>query len=197
MRPMDGRDRASEMSMRKVRLTYDDFVQFPDDGQRHELIDGEHYVTPSPNLRHQQLSVRLTTELANYLRAHPRGEVFHAPFDCVISHFDIVEPDLLVVLSDQQEILTPLHVRGVPALVVEILSPGTRRIDQRIKRGLYDRAGVREYWMVDPLADEIAVHRRDSRGKLGAVGTLSALSHDVLRSPLLPGFQLPLAQLFR
>ena len=68
-----------------VKLTYDDFVQFPDDGQRHELIDGEHYVTPSPNTKHQQISGRLHLLIGNWLEAHPLGQLFYAPYDVVIS----------------------------------------------------------------------------------------------------------------
>jgi Uma2 family endonuclease len=194
---MEARDGADGIATSKAKLTYADFLLFPDDGQRHELIDGEHYVTPSPNIRHQQLSIRLSTELANYLRLHPIGEVFYAPLDCVMSDFDVVEPDLLVVLADQSNILTPQNVRGAPALVVEILSPGTRKVDERIKRDLYERAGVREYWVVDPLANKIRVHRREASGELRMGTVVKADSDDVLRTELLPEFQLPLGDYFR
>lgn len=66
-----------------VKLTYDDFVSFPDDGNRHELIDGEHYLTPSPNTTHQAVSVRLTVLMGSWLERHPIGQLFHAPFDVV------------------------------------------------------------------------------------------------------------------
>ncbi|MGH9386535.1 MAG: Uma2 family endonuclease [Vicinamibacterales bacterium] len=179
------------------RLTYDDFVQFPDDGLRHEIIDGEHYVTPSPNRRHQRLLRRLLFALESYLRLHPGvGEIFVAPFDVVLSHWDIVEPDLLLIANDQQEILTPLHVKGAPALVVEILSPSTRKRDQRLKRELFERQGVREYWMVDPEANRVSIHRRLSEGSFPCVATPSAADRDVLTTPILPGFGLALDELF-
>src|SRR5689334_23752760 len=123
-----GQPMASETSARK--LTYDDFVNFPDDGQRHELIDGEHYVTPSPASKHQRVSGRLFGELYGFLKQTPIGEIFHAPFDVVLSRFDVVEPDLLIVLNGQSDLITEKHVRGAPAIVVEILSPGTRRVDE-------------------------------------------------------------------
>ena len=66
-----------------VKFTYEDFVKFPDDGKRHEIIDGEHYVTPSPNTKHQRIVSRLTASLGGYLDHHPIGEVFVAPFDVV------------------------------------------------------------------------------------------------------------------
>ena len=179
------------------KLTYQDFRHFPDDGQRHELIDGEHYVTPSPNTRHQDLSLRLTLALGNYLAAHPGGRLFYAPYDCVFSDFDVVEPDLLWIAADQLDIITDKHVRGVPALVVEILSPGTRRVDEKTKRDLYGRVGAREYWMVDPSANRIGIHRPDDEGRLVLVLDLSAAAGDALTTPLLPGLVLPLADYFR
>lgn len=178
------------------KLTYDDFVNFPDDGQRHELIDGEHYVTPSPATKHQRVSGRLFVELFRYLQANPIGEVFHAPFDVVMSHFDVVEPDLLVVLNDQAHIVTEKHVRGTPAIVVEILSPGTRRVDERIKRDVYERAGVREYWMLDPDRDVVTIHRRSSDGTFGQDDTLTRSVGERLTSELLPNWSVPLSTLF-
>src|SRR5436305_12379670 len=81
-----------------VKLTYDDFLNFPDDGKRHEIIDGEHYVTPSPNTKHQTVSMNLTMALGLYLKQHREGgRLFAAPFDVVFSDLDIVEPDLLYI----------------------------------------------------------------------------------------------------
>jgi Uma2 family endonuclease len=179
-----------------TKLTYEDFLGFPDDGQRHELIDGVHYVTPSPIVKHQRVSGRLFGELYEYLKLNPVGEVFHAPSDVVLSHVDVVEPDLLVVLAEQSGIITVKHVRGAPAIVVEILSPGTRRVDETVKRGLYDRSGVREYWVVDPERDTVTVHRRSADGTLTAAPELTRAGSDVLTSPLLPGWSVPLETLF-
>ena len=100
----------------RVRLTYDDFVHFPDDGQRHELIDGEHVVTPSPNIRHQQILFNLTLLLGSWLEHHPIGRVYFAPLDVVFSHFDVVEPDLLYMSNERMAaIVTKQHVRGAPS----------------------------------------------------------------------------------
>jgi Uma2 family endonuclease len=177
------------------KLTYDDFLLFPDDGRRHELIDGEHYVTPSPFIRHQELLKRLAFAIESHLRAHPeQGQMFFAPLDCVLTNHDVVEPDLFVVTEDQKGILTDRHVQGVPALVVEILSKGSRRLDGRLKRDVYDRVGVREFWIVDPPARTIAVHRLGWAGRLLVAATLSV--HDTLNTPLLPGFSLALASYF-
>lgn len=181
----------------RTKLTYEDFLLFPDDGRRHELIDGEHYVTPSPSLWHQELLKRLSYELESYLRAHPLGRMYFAPLDCVFTIHDVVEPDVLVVLEDQLDILTEKNVQGAPALVAEILSPGTSRRDRGIKRALYERAGVREYWIVDPDRKAVQVLRRTEGKAFRSAGTLTAAGGDALTTSLLPGFSVSLGALFR
>lgn len=181
------------------RLTYEDFLLFPDDDRlRHEIIDGEHYVTASPNLHHQDLVGRLYLTIGSFVEDRPeRGRVFLSPCDVVFSFHDIVEPDLVFVAPDQFDILTDKNIQGTPALVVEILSPSTRTRDREIKRQLYDRAGVREYWLVDPAAKTITVHRRAIDGSFPPMKVLKAEPTDTLDTPLLPGWSLPLARLFR
>jgi Uma2 family endonuclease len=180
-----------------VKLTYDDFVLFPDDGQRHELIDGEHYVTPSPNIGHQRILGNLHLLIGNWLEEHPIGHVFFAPLDVVFSHVDVVEPDLLYLSNERAaQAITPLHVRGVPELVVEIASKGTRKRDETIKRGLYERMGVSEYWVVNPFIDVVHVYCREGDG-FGSPRALSREASDVLTTALLPGLELPLRRIFR
>jgi Uma2 family endonuclease len=180
-----------------VKLTYDDFVQFPDDGLRHELIDGEHYVTPSPNTKHQTVSINLTVLIGSWLEHHPIGRLFHAPFDVVFSHYDVVEPDLLYLSNARAaDALTPKHVRGVPELVIEIGSPGTRKRDETVKRRLYERTGVTEYWIVDPDRDTVLVYRREG-DTFSRVSELSAEDAAVLTTSLLPGLEIPLARVFK
>ena len=178
-----------------VRLTYDDFVHFPEDGKRHELIAGEHYVTPSPNAKHQTIVVNLTTLLGSYLRLQRVGRLFVAPFDVVFSDFDVVEPDLLFVAKSRQaDVLTAKHVRGAPDLVVEIGSPSTRKRDETTKRHLYERFGVSEYWVIDPVLDILKVYRL-VEGRFVRAAELSAELDDVLTSPLFPGLTLRLADI--
>lgn len=192
MSPMAGSDDVKS----RVKLTYDDFLQFPDDGNRYELIDGEHYVTPSPDLRHQQISGRLHLITGNWLEAHPIGQVYYAPLDVVFTNVDVVEPDLLYMSNERAaSISTPQNLAGAPELVVEIGSPSTRKRDETIKRRLYERSGVSEYWVVDPELDIVRVFRsRD--GELGRPMELSAEAGDMLTTPLLPGLDIPLARVF-
>jgi len=182
---------------RDTRLTYDDFVRIPDDGMRHEIIDGVHYVTPSPVRRHQQLMGRLHLAIGGFLEQHPEcGQVYLSPLDTVFSPWDVVEPDLLFVAADQLDILTEPNIQGAPALVVEILSPSTRRRDLGIKRQLFDRGGVREYWVIDPKALQVTVYRRMPNGKFPKAAVFSAGDEARLTTALLPGFSLSMAKLF-
>jgi Uma2 family endonuclease len=192
---MPGND-AMKPASSGVKLTYDDFLLFPDDGKRHELIDGEHYVTPSPYKKHQTIVWNLNGLLYIYLQDHPVGKAFGAPLDVVFSHFDVVEPDLLFVSAERAgSVLTEKNIQGAPDLVVEIGSSATRKPDETIKRRLYERFGVVEYWVIDPELDAIKVYRRvGDRYERAAELTLEA--SDTLTSPLLPGLELPLSKIF-
>ena len=184
-------------STSRVKLTYDDFLLFPDDGLRHELIDGEHYVTPSPNTKHQQVAGNLYFLIRRWLEGHPVGRIFFAPLDVVFTRYDVVEPDLLYLSHARAaEALTAAHVRGVPELVIEIASPSTRQRDERIKRRLYEREGVSEYWVVDPELDVVRVYRRDDNVFARPL-EFSAEAGDTLTTPLLEGLELRLEDVFR
>ena len=178
------------------KLTYDDLLVMPDDGLRHEIIDGVLYVSPSPSLPHQFTLGKLYQAIANYLDANPVGEAYLAPFDVVFTRHDVVEPDLLFVVADRLSVLTERNVSGSPDLVVEVLSPGTRRVDLTLKRDLFERQAVREYWIVDPVAGTVDVWRRIGT-RLVACERLTRERAHVLTSPLLPRFEIPLARLFR
>jgi Uma2 family endonuclease len=180
----------------RVRLTYDDFLLFPDDGKRHELIDGEHYVTPSPNIRHQTILGNLSFLIRTWLEQHPVGRAFMAPLDVVFTQFDVVEPDLLFVSRNRAaDILTARHVTGAPDIVVEIGSPSTRKRDETIKRRLYERSGVSEYWVVDPDLDVVRVYRNRD-GRFDRPLELRADAGDVLTSPHLDGLEMPVGRIF-
>jgi Uma2 family endonuclease len=199
--PMSGSDHvkpAASVAPARLKLTYDDFVLFPDDGKLHELIDGEHYVTPSPNVRHQQIQGDLFARLWNYLEAHPIGRVFSSPLDVVFSRFDVVEPDIVFLSHERaNNVLTKANLQGAPELVIEIGSPSTRQRDETIKRHLYERSGVSEYWVVDPEIDVVRAYTRTADGAFERPIELSREAGDVLTTDLLPGLDLPLVRIFR
>jgi Uma2 family endonuclease len=179
----------------KVKFTYEDFLLFPEDGKRHELIDGERYVTPAPKTKHQKISVNLTAAIAIFLKHQKIGDVFAAPTDVVLSDLDVVEPDLLFVSSARASIITEKNIQGAPDLVIEILSDGTRKTDEIIKRKLYERHGILEYWIVDPELETVKVYRMTDQGYTRAA-ELSLESNSTLTTPLLADLRIPLSEIF-
>jgi Uma2 family endonuclease len=182
-----------------VRLTYRDILALPDDLLRHELIDGEHIVSPAPVIRHQRILRNLTVCLAIHLAAHPQGEVLFAPVDVLFSEHDMVEPDL-VYISDERgrRQLNEKRLVGPPDLAVEVLSPSTRKIDETRKLRLYERFGVSEYWLVDPEQETVRIHRQ-VKDRLVLATMLSRQVGTIeqnLSTPLLPGLAIPLAAIF-
>jgi Uma2 family endonuclease len=181
------------------RWTYSDLVALPDDQLRHELIDGEHFVSPSPATAHQEISKRLFLALNTFVERHRLGEVLYAPFDIKLSAYTVLVPDLVYFTETRfEEIVNEKHATAAPDLVVEILSPGTRRRDLGRKRAVYDRDGAREYWIVDPEGQSITALRRPrSDAGLTDVTVHALASDDVLESPLFPGLKLRLRDVFR
>ena len=180
-----------------ARLTYDDLLRLPDDRLRHELIEGTHHVTASPNTRHQRVLGEMYFALRSHLERHPGGSLFLAPMDVVLSPRDVVVPDMVYLSAERAaDVLTPQDIRGMPDLIVEVLSPGTAGRDRTVKQALYERQGVTEYWLVDPQRDSIRVYRRID-DVLVVVADLSTEANDTLTTPLLPRLSVPLSRVFR
>ncbi len=133
-----------------IRLNYGDYCALPNDGKRYEILDGGLHVSPSPRTIHQEVVGRLYEILVVHAREHELGRVFFAPFDVLLSHTDIVQPDVIFVARANASVITEANIRGIPELVVEVLSPSNPTYDTRDKRHVYARCGVPFYWMVDP-----------------------------------------------
>jgi Uma2 family endonuclease len=179
-----------------LKLTYEDYLYFPDDGKRHELIDGEHYVTATPSLKHQTSAGNLALDLHGFVRPRKLGQVWIAPVDVLLSDYDVVQPDLVFLSKNRMDLAADgTNVKGAPDLVVEVFSSGTRRTDAVTKRHLYEKYGVSEYWMVDPELETVEVYRL-AAGRFRREAELSAEAGDVLTSPLFPGLEIVLAEIF-
>jgi len=173
----------------KSKLGYEHYVCYPDDGRRHEIIDGDHYVNPAPTTNHQRFSRRIQFQLYDQIEETERGEVFNAPTDLQLTDHDIVQPDLIVIMRERRLIITPTKIKGTPDLIVEVLSPSTKTNDCVLKKELYERRGVPEYWIVDP--DEHTVEQfvlRDgsyvfegSHAKSIAVATIENVRVDLIK----------------
>ena len=179
-----------------TKYTYDDYVLMPDDRLRREIIDGNLYVTPTPNIKHQAVSRNLLFRLARHIRDQSLGYLYDAPCNVIFSDTNVVQPDIVYVSNERaDEIITEKNIRGVPDLVVEILSDSSRKTDQTIKCSLYERFGVPEYWIVDPVADTIKIYRREGAA-YRRVAELNNAAGDVLTTPLLPELRLSLSDVF-
>ena len=180
------------MAARPERLlTYEDFLTLPDDGVRREIVEGEVLVTPSPNVRHQTLVLRLAYALENHLREHGGGRGFVSPLDVRLSEHDIVEPDVILVADDRVGIIKDKYLLGSPSLLIEVVSDP--RTDRVRKRDLYARAAVPEYWIVDPDADRVEVYRLE--GSAYPKPTILEPG-ETLTTEMLPGLRIDLAELF-
>ena len=176
-----------------VKLTYEDYCAAPAD-KRYELLDGELIMVPAPNLKHQTVQVKLTTRLALFIERQALGTLLIAPCDVLVSNNDVVQPDLLFVARQREDLLHDgQKVQGAPDLVVEILSPSTANKDRGIKRKLYGRHGVTEYWLVDPVAETVQIYRLQGEVLLPA-HTFGR--EETLYSPLLTGLELHLDDIF-
>ena len=153
-------------------------------------------MTPSQVPRHQVLLGRLHFEIEYHLRQHPGGRVFLSPLDVVFTKWDVVEPDLLFIARSQTDIISDKNIQGAPALVVEILSPGTRRTDEQIKLRLFERGGVGEYWILDPDRDLVKVFSRQPDGSFPLIAELSRERSDVMKTQQIPGLAISLSELF-
>ena len=176
-----------------VRLTYEDYCAAPAD-KRYELLDGELIMVPAPNTKHQDVQFRLALQLGNWIIKHGLGRAFNPPYDVVLSEHDTVQPDFVFVSREREHLLSGgKNVQGAPDLAVEILSPSSAEQDRGKKRALYGKHGVTEYWLVDPVAETISIHRQRG-GALVAADTFSR--GQTLRSPLLAGLELRLDDVF-
>ena len=132
----------------KERYTYSDYLTWSED-QRGEIIDGEFWdMSPAPTIKHQLISNRIVTKITVFLTNKPCVPL-SAPTDVLFDEDNVVQPDILVVCDRSK--LTDACVKGAPDLIVEIISPSTGLKDRREKKGLYERFGVSEYILVDPV----------------------------------------------
>ncbi|HEV2178098.1 MAG TPA: Uma2 family endonuclease [Terriglobia bacterium] len=173
-------------------LTYDDLLHIPPDRNRYELIEGELFVSPSPNTEHQRRVGSLFARLWQDVRERGGGEVFIAPYDVVLDSATVLEPDILCVSTARRSIIKEACIEGAPDLVVEALSDSSRTIDRFVKRDRYAEFGVPEYWLVDPFEPRIEVLRLEA-GKYRAVGNFGP--GDSLESPTFPGLRIPVSSL--
>jgi Uma2 family endonuclease len=180
------------VQLRDTPRTYEDLTALPDDGRRYEITEGVLYEMPGPNGEHSTAVMNLITlplpfltSIGAYMRT--------APTDVFMSGTNLVQPDVLVVLPDGPAWVSTRGVEGPPDLIVEVLPPSNGGHDTLTKRALYGRAGVREYWIVDPEARtvEVLAPVGDALHSRGVVS-----GEALVTSPLLPAVSFPASAVF-
>ncbi len=176
-------------------LTIADLEAMPDDGNRYELFEGELYVSRAPSLSHQIILANLLAVLKSYLLSNPIGQAVPTP-GVIFDEYDSAIPDLVFISHESmRQLVNDEKINGAPELAVEIVSPGKEnaRRDRVVKRQVYAKHGVSEYWIVDPLSRSLEVYRLQNK-TLMLMATL--MDEDEVVSSLLPDFKCTVSQIF-
>ena len=181
--------------MRAVQrqVGYTDLLNMPEDGRRYEIHGGELVVVPSPLPCHQFAVLQIATRLNDY-RRESGGIALVAPLDIVFDEHDVVQPDVVFFRAERRHLVQPHAVtRAAPDIAIEVVSPSTAAVDRGRKMGLFERHGVPEYWIADPIRRQFEVYVLVDGAYLQAQ---VASSGDTVRSVLLPDLTFPVAAIF-
>jgi len=173
-----------------------DFESLPDDGNIYELFEGELSVAKAPSLKHQELIGNFATILNGYLWQNPTGQVWVTP-GVIFDEYNSAIPDLVFIAKERiSQIASGIRIVGAPDLAIEIMSPGSENVrrDQIVKRQTYAKFGVKEYWIVEPIAEVIEITRLQE-SVLASVGVFR--NEDTITSPLLPDLSFTVKDVFR
>ena len=198
--PVSAAAQARPWPPRQGEWTYEDYARLPNDQWRYEIIKGELRMAPAPRTRHQEISLNLATSLHQFTRSQHLGRIFTAPVDVIlpdpVTDTDLaapVQPDILFIAQERLNIVQDKFIAGAPDLIVEILSPSNWLDDRRDKFVVYEAAGVREYWIVDPdnCTVEVFVLRGDQYTQVGRYAP-----GDTIRSDVVAGFEIAVSAFF-
>jgi Uma2 family endonuclease len=186
-----------ELLLRSPEANWDRerWEQLPDDGNRYEIIDGVLYMSTAPSPRHQWIIRQIVRQLFRQVDDTGVGETLWAPIGLFMPGCDPVQPDILVVLAAERGIIGERRVEGIPALLVEVLSPSNPDQDLITKRRAYARAGVPEYWVVRSRERDLLIHSQPEREIGQYLQVDHARADGDLVSPTLP-IRAPVAALF-
>jgi len=174
---------------------YADYLRLPDDGKRYEIIEGVLYVANAPSYDHQFSVSRVLFYLQLFTIEHDLGVVLTAPFEVHLSESSKpVQPDVLFIRKEHQPLPGSQVFEGAPALIVEVISPSSIRLDRKTKFDAYEQVGVAEYWLVDPKLRGIEVYTL-SNGEYALFGQYTG--NDLIESSVLAGLQIKAANLFQ
>ena len=176
------------------KWTYDDMITFLPEESRFEIVDNVLFEMTSPSTIHQRVSVKLLSLFLNYISQHASGEIFHAPLDLVLNQGNVVQPDLIYISNEKKSIIERKGIFGPPDIVVEIISPSTHVRDIAVKKDLYEKFGVTEFWLIDPLNEAFEIFTlQNNKYKVFAFANTSG----IVESHQLNGLVINLEELFK
>jgi len=173
--------------------TYEDYRELPNDQKIYQVIGGKLLMVPAPSTRHQNVSRNLEFIIWSFVKDHDLGVVYYAPIDMVFSSVDIVQPDIVLITRNRLAIVKVKGIFGAPDWVIEIVSPSTSKIDIKLKKDLYERFGVREYWIVYPEDERVEVYLLEG-GNYKLRGAF--LKHDILQVSTIERLKVNLEEVF-
>jgi len=176
----------------KKTYTYKDYEKLPE-GTPYQLIGGELVMTPSPVPLHQDVSGMLFYKLKQFLAGKNIGKAYNAPLDVYFSDTDTYQPDIIFISKDRLHIIGEKKIEGAPDLIIEILSPATAYYDLRIKKDTYEKSGVKEYWIVDPIQKIIEIFTNKNKKFELAV---AVKAEGAIKSLLLPELVIEAKEIF-
>jgi Uma2 family endonuclease len=177
--------------VKEKRLSVNYYKILPE-GAPYQLIEGELIMTPAPNPRHQLICARLFEKLTQITKG--KGVIFFSPIDVYLDRENAFQPDIIFISGDRKEIIKEDGIYGPPDLVIEILSPSTAHYDLKEKFRVYEKSGVREYWIVDPGMNSVEIY---SNEKEHFSLIAKAEGEGEVESVLLKGFKLTLKEVFK
>jgi Uma2 family endonuclease len=177
-----------DLMLRSADATWDRvrWETLPVDGNRYEVIDGVLYMTTAPSAFHQWIIRQIVRVLFQQVDDSGVGITLWAPIGLFMAGCDPVQPDIVVIRADALDIIHDRRINGVPALIVEVLSPSNADFDTTIKRSAYARTGVPEYWIVRPASRDVLVCSRPDTGLGEYLQSDHIARDDELHSPTLP-----------
>jgi Uma2 family endonuclease len=181
--------------------TYQELLNEFDEKTRCEIIENKLFMSPAPNTEHQEISRDLEFLLYTFTRENNLGKVFDAPFDVILDENNVVQPDILFITNQNIQHLSKKGYHGAPDLIIEIVSPSTFYRDCQEKKSLYEKFGVKEYWIVEPANQVIEIFILENNLKNNLGNTQYQLHQFVaekgkVSSKLLEGFEVDCGQIF-
>jgi Uma2 family endonuclease len=179
------------LARKKILFTYQDLEFFEPDNYRHEISEGEHFMTPSPSTYHQKIVGNLYRKLSDYVEKNKLGEIYVSPVDVIFHEIDVFVPDLVFVSNENLSIVSENNIQGAPDLIIEVMSPSSVARDREGKYKRYAYYGVKEYWIVDLQRKLVEVYDLEQDKLINVIPQKQKLN-----SPIFEDLNLDLTKIF-